>query len=80
MQPFDPCLLLPTYIVPQVTFQPLIHPLCLVISLWMIDCSRSEVFSYHFEEFLPKSIKKYAISITNNALGNPIKSQNFSTE
>ena len=33
IQPFDPCLLLPTNIVLQVALQPLIHLLCLVIVL-----------------------------------------------
>ena len=72
MQPFDPCLLLPTNIVPQVSFQPLIHPLYLAIILLMISCARCQICTHHFEELFPKCTKKYAISITNNALGKPM--------
>ena len=64
MKPFYPCFLIPTNIVPQVSFQPLIYPLCLAISLWMIACARSQVCSHHFEEFLPKCIQKLVIYIT----------------
>ena len=77
MQPFYPCVLLPTNIVPQVAFQPLIHPLCLVIIFWMIYFSRCQFFPHHFEEFLPKCTQKYAIFVTNNALRNPMQSENL---
>ena len=48
MQPFDPCILLPTNIVPQVAFQPFIHPLCLAISLGMIACATCQICPHHF--------------------------------
>ena len=74
MKPFYPCFLLPTNIVTQVTFQPLIHPLCLAITLGMIACYRCQNCPHHFEEFLPKCTKKFAISVTDNALRKPMQS------
>ena len=80
MQPFDPCLLLPTNIVPKVAFQPLIHHICLAISFWMIACAMFEIFPHNFEDFFPNCTKKYVISVTNNALGKPMQSKNFFKE
>ena len=69
--------LLPTNIVPQVAFQPLIHPLYLAISLWMIACASFQICPRHFEEFLPKCTKQSAICVTNNVLRKPMQSENF---
>ena len=80
MQPFDPCFLLPTTIVPQITFQPLIHPICLAIKLWKVAYASFQICSHHFKNFFPKCTKKYVISITNNALGKPMQSENFFKE
>ena len=80
MQPFDPCFLLPTNIVLEVTFQNLIQPLYLVVSLWMIACARSQICLHHFEDLLPKCTQKFDISITNNALGKPMQFENLFKE
>ena len=77
MQPFYPLFLLPTNIVPKVAFQPLIHPLCLAISLGMISCTRCQIFPHHFEELLRKCTKKPVISVIDNALRKPMQSKNF---
>ena len=77
MQPFDPCFMFPTNIVPQVAFQPFIHPLCLAIISCMIACSRCQIFPHHFEYFFPKCTQKYAISVTNNALRKPMQPENY---
>ena len=77
IQLFYPCFLLPTNIVPQVAFQPLIYPLCLTISLWMISCARFQIFPHDFEEFLSKCTQKCGIYVTNNPLGLPVQYKNL---
>ena len=77
MQPFYPCFLLPTNIVPQVSFQTLIHHFYLDMNFGIIACARCQMFPHHFEEFLPKCTQKSIIFVTNNSLRNPMQSEKF---
>ena len=71
MKPFDPCFFLPKNVVPQVTFQPLIHPLCLDIILGVISCSRCQIFPHHLQNSL-KNLLSLSLTIL---LGSPLLTQ-----
>ena len=65
-------------IVSEVRFQPFVHPLYLSINLGMVACTWSQLSAHQYENFLQKITHESTLSITHNALGDPMQSKDFS--
>ena len=77
MQQFYPWFFLPTNIVPQVSFQPLIHHLYLAINLGIISCVSCQICPHQFEESCQNALKNLLSLSLTMLLGSPCNLKNY---
>jgi hypothetical protein len=68
INPFDPSLLFPCYIVSKIPLHPLVYNFCLSICLWMVANARGQINAHQSKIFLPKDAHEFVVPITHNGL------------
>jgi hypothetical protein len=71
IKPFEPCFLLPYYIILEVTLHPFVHYFCFPICLRMVASARSQLSTHQSKQFQPKDAHKLVSLSLTIFLGSP---------